>query len=341
MWSRFPLLLLFLLHVFHGSSHGAEVFPVLMPKVNPASEESYLCTPVRLSEDETFYIIGFSPNASQHTAHHMLLYGCSEPGSQEEVWNCGEMATEGDPSFSAAGSPCGQNSQILYAWAKGAPHLELPPNVGFKVGKGTGIQYLVLQVHYAHLDMIPNSGDDSGIFIKFTDTYQPKEAGVLLLGTNGYTPPHSTTFFETSCEVRDDREIHPFAFRTHTHGLGRIVSGWKVSPYRNWTWSLIGKKSPQVAQMFYPVEDPNMTITADDILAARCTMVNDRDWEVHVGATNEDEMCNFYIMYWVEGNGGPVRPNTCFSPGPPHWSWRGWEFGPGLKNIPDAEASQI
>ncbi|CAB4059208.1 PHM [Lepeophtheirus salmonis] len=295
MW-RFHIQILFVVLQKSIPGHGADVFPALMPKVIPTREESYC------------------PNASQHTAHHMLIYGCTEPGSTNEVWNCGEMSTTTDSAFEASASPCETEPQIIYAWAKGAPQLELPPEVGFKVGKGTTIKFLVLQVHYAHLDMILPSGDDSGVYIKFTDKYQPKEAGVLLLGTGGFAPAHSTTFFETSCEVRDDREIHPFAFRTHTHGLGRIVSGWKTK---------------------------NLIITADDIVAARCTMVNDRDWEVHVGATNEDEMCNFYIMYWIKGNGGPVRPNSCFSQGPPHWSWRGWEFGPRLKNIPDLEASQI
>ena len=28
--------------------------------------------------------------------------------------------------------------------------------------------------------------------------------------------------------------------------------------------------------------------------------------------TNKDEMCNFYMMYWVEGK-SPVTPNTCFT----------------------------
>lgn len=38
--------------------------------------------------------------------------------------------------------------QILYAWARDAPTLKLPNGVGFKVGRGTKINYLVLQVHY-------------------------------------------------------------------------------------------------------------------------------------------------------------------------------------------------
>lgn len=41
--------------------------------------------------------------------------------------------------------------QIIYAWARDAPKLELPEGVGFKVGKDSPIKYLVLQVHYAHI----------------------------------------------------------------------------------------------------------------------------------------------------------------------------------------------
>ena len=35
---------------------------------------------IRLSTESTEYIVGFKPNATKMTAHHMLLYGCDEPG---------------------------------------------------------------------------------------------------------------------------------------------------------------------------------------------------------------------------------------------------------------------
>ena len=78
-------------------------------------------------------------------------------------------------------------------------------------------------------------------------------------------------------------------------------------------------------QMFYPAMN-NMTITKGDTLAARCTMVSDRSRITSIGyeklktklinpkkdsrnqvnqlivncffyrSTNDDEMCNFYMM---------------------------------------------
>ena len=71
-----------------------DLFPLLMPKVNPTMAETYLCTPIRLNEDKTHYVIGFKPNATSHTAHHILVYGCEEPGSEADVYNCGEMSIQ-------------------------------------------------------------------------------------------------------------------------------------------------------------------------------------------------------------------------------------------------------
>ena len=68
--------------------------------------------------------------------------------------------------------------------------------------------------------------------------------------------------------------------------------------------------------------------------------MNHRDDITYIGSTNNDEMCNFYLMYWVDG-GQPITPNTCFTQGPPVWSWGGWESGAALTNIPEEEASTI
>ena len=55
---------------------------------------------------------------------------------------------------------------------------------------------------------------------------------------------------------------------------GKVVSGWRVKNRSE--WDLIGKQDPQLPQMFYPVEK-EMEIKQGDTVAARCTMVNNRD----------------------------------------------------------------
>jgi len=48
-------------------------------------------------------------------------------------------------------------------------------------------------------------------------------------------------------------------------------------------WIEIGRRSPQLPQMFYPATNKNVKINKDDILAARCTMFNFQNKTVSVG----------------------------------------------------------
>lgn len=49
-------------------------------------------------------------------------------------------------------SPCQDGSHVINAWARNVKQLVLPEDVGFQVGYKTDIKYLVLQVHYAHVE---------------------------------------------------------------------------------------------------------------------------------------------------------------------------------------------
>ncbi|XP_067013551.2 peptidylglycine alpha-hydroxylating monooxygenase [Anabrus simplex] len=317
-------------------AYKVEKYSLLMPNVRPNTPELYLCTPIKVDPSKGYYIVGFEPNATMSTAHHMLLYGCTTPGSQKAVWNCGEMAKHDD--YLETSNPCESGSQILYAWARDAPKLELPEGVGFRVGGNSSIQYLVLQVHYAHIDKFKDgSTDNSGIFLHYTERPLNKLAGVLLLGTSGSIPPRRIEHMESSCSITEKKVIHPFAYRTHTHSLGKVVSGYRIRRGDDGrdNWVLLGKRDPLTPQMFYPVlnSDP---IRYGDRLAARCTMLSTRDRWTEVGPTNADEMCNFYLMYWVK-NDQPLKKKYCFSMGPPTYYWDSEDFN----NIPDEEASKL
>ncbi|KAI4488885.1 PREDICTED: peptidylglycine alpha-hydroxylating monooxygenase [Polistes canadensis] len=308
-------------------------YSLLMPNVSPNVPELYLCTPIKVDPSRSYYIVGFEPNATMETAHHMLLYGCTKPGSTKTVWDCGEMAQSLNGQHETA-VPCSEGSQILYAWARDAPRLNLPEGVGFKVGGDSPIKYIVLQVHYAHIDRFKDgSTDDSGVFLHYTLRPLNKLAGVLLLGTAGVIPPKSVEYMESACIIRENKTIYPIAYRTHSHSLGRIISGYVIKP--DWKWIELGKRDPLTPQMFYPVSN-NVSITTDDRVAARCTMQNIRNTWTNIGSTNEDEMCNFYLMYYVE-NDEPLDMKYCFTPGPPVYYWE----KNGLRNIPDKEASTL
>ncbi|KAI1301442.1 Peptidylglycine alpha-hydroxylating monooxygenase [Halotydeus destructor] len=320
-------------------------FPLLMPDVSPNQKDTYFCTAFKVDRREHKYIIEFTPNATMNTAHHILLYGCQAPGYYERdtprgIWDCGEMAKT-VTEFPRA-STCASGSQIVYAWAMDAPKLVLPEGVGFKIGGSTGINYLVLQVHYANVDKFLNGDtDNSGIILTMLrgDTEKvTKRAGVLLLGTGGALPPKRVTHMETTCMIEEPLELHPFAFRTHTHKLGTAVSGWRVDPEGRWT--LVGRHNPQEPQMFYPVEDKSIIVKEGDVMAARCTMNNTLNHKVRIGSTGDDEMCNFYMMYYIEGD-KTLKEKYCFSMGPPMYSWKYDRLLGGVPAKVDIEASRL
>lgn len=106
-----------------------------------------------------------------------------------------------------------------------------------------------------------------------------KQAGVLLLGTAGVVPPLAVEHMEVTCEIDEDKVIHPFAFRVHTHSLGKVVSGYRI---RDGNWEMLGKRDPMKPQMFYPVNNTS-PIVKGDVLAARCTMFSDRRRPTYIG----------------------------------------------------------
>ncbi|XP_034949913.1 peptidylglycine alpha-hydroxylating monooxygenase [Chelonus insularis] len=329
----FIFFIIVLFNIKNASCYSIDKYLISMPNVKPNIPELYLCTPVKLNTTNTYYIIEFEPKASMNVAHHILLYGCKTPGSAKPVWNCGEMSKSADDDDDTA-SPCSDGSEILYAWARDAPKLVLPDGVGFKIGQKSPIKYLVLQVHYAHVEHFQHGEtDNSGILLHYTQKPMNKLAGVYLLGTMGRIPPRSTEYMETACEIKENKTLHPFAYRTHTHSLGKVVSGYLVTP--DYKWIELGKRNPLTPQMFYPVHN-NVTITEGDTVAARCTMYSTRDTWTSIGPTNNDEMCNFYLMYYVE-NDEPLEMKYCFTRGPPNFYWHLSR----LQNIPNREASTL
>ncbi|XP_063996743.1 peptidyl-glycine alpha-amidating monooxygenase isoform X2 [Pogoniulus pusillus] len=259
---------------------------IRMPGVMPKQSDTYLCMSVPLPVDDEAYVVDFKPHASMDTVHHMLLFGCNEPSSTKSYWDCDE-------------GTCKDKSNILYAWARNAPPTRLPKGVGFRVGGETGGRYFVLQVHYGDISAFRDKHKDcSGVTLHLTHQKQPLIAGMyLMMSVNTVIPPgEKVVDADIACHYKRF-PMHVFAYRVHTHRLGKVVSGYRV---RNGQWTLIGRQSPQLPQAFYPVEHP-VDVNYDDILAARCVFSGEgRTTETHIGGTANDEMCNFYIMYYME-----------------------------------------
>eukprot|EP00057_Strongylocentrotus_purpuratus_P006222 XP_011660696.1 PREDICTED: peptidyl-glycine alpha-amidating monooxygenase A isoform X1 [Strongylocentrotus purpuratus] len=249
------------------------------------------------------------------TIHHMLVYGCTDiPNNEETVGAC-------------HGSPCLGKSNILFGWARDAASPDIPQGVGFHVGGASGINYIMIQMHYGDkLDHLKGtSGDHSGISLIMTHTPQPYIGGIYLLWSGDINiPAHSTNVHsDIACKYDSSANIHPFAFRAHAHDLGKVITGYLI---RNGEWTVIAKGSPKWPQAFYPIGE-SYTIQPGDILAARCTYDSDKDIATYAGGTHNDEMCNLYLMYYTDATRGEAfqecgrpAPGSFFSSAPPGYN---------------------
>lgn len=283
---------------------------ILMPGIIPNKPEEYICYAAAAPRRDA-YIVNFKPVASMKTIHHMLIYGCTDiPDDVETAVPC-------------EGSPCSGKSNIMFGWARDAESPNIPEGVGFHVGGSSGINYINIQLHYGdNLDHLQGtSGDHSGISLVMTHTPQPFIGGIYLLWSGSiHIPPRSTNVHaDIACKYDSSANIHPFAFRTHAHGLGKVITGYLI---RNGEWTVIAKGSPKWPQAFYPM-DESYTIQPGDILAARCTYDSGKDVATHAGGTHTDEMCNLYLMYYTDATRGEAfqecgrpAPSSFFSSAP-------------------------
>ncbi|KAK3098853.1 hypothetical protein FSP39_023767 [Pinctada imbricata] len=251
----------------------------VMKSAKPTRNDEYLCSSHKLPANEELYITQYKAIADAGRAHHILLFGCDEPAVDSKTWHCGRI--------------CKSQEQILFAWAKNADPLVLPDGVGFRVGANTQIKYIVVQVHYVH--PLPET-----FKISFSFNRQRYLAGIYLLLAYSVVIPGKSekVHADISCQFKASGPIYPFGYRTHAHSLGRVITGYQV----NGTYHRIGKGNPQWPQAFYPVED-KIVIKPGDYLTGRCTYNSTgRGRSTYIGATANDEMCNFYIMFYMDAN---------------------------------------
>lgn len=60
-----------------------------------------------------------------------------------------------------------KSKRVVYAWALDAPSIQLPKDVGLRVGGDTKIQYIVLQLHFKRA-FDEGETDSSGVTLTMT-----------------------------------------------------------------------------------------------------------------------------------------------------------------------------
>lgn len=282
---------------------GSVLVPMPEPGLVGVKHNDYMCTGVSIP-DQDLFITQFEPKADPRVAHHMLLFGCSS------------KAPHGSWSCKSSGIICDDEPHILFAWALNASGLHLPRDVGVQVGPSVGINSIIVQIHYGYPENYPSivATNREAMLLHTTMERQRYIAGIYLIGSGSSIRPGTRhSFVDSACRFRGPKKIYPFAFRTHAHHLGEQIAGYVI---KSGQWQLIGTRSPQDAQAFYPAMN-NVEVNAGDTLAMRCVFnMEGKSHSVYMGADSEDEMCNFYIMYYTENDGRVLYSNECWEDAP-------------------------
>lgn len=272
---------------------------ITVPPLNVTKKDSYVCIAKKLPPSP-HKLVGVRPLAHMDVVHHILLFGCGQPfklpaNNETSVWDCMENPV------------CGSSySGIMYGWGRNAPSLTLPEGVGFTVGGESGIRWVVAQVHFLNAD---HSGKNAGVTLGLKPHAVPNEAGLITYASNFAIPPGLAKYeVNNECCYNGHQPLTTFAYRVHTHTLGRRVymerSSYRTIAYKNFSRvvpypkELMADRDPLLAQAFVPAK--NFTVHHGDRLKVTCDFDSTGQTTVVVaGATHEHEMCNLYLMVYA------------------------------------------
>ena len=170
--------------------------------------------------------------------HHLLLVGCtgidddsqsSGEGSSSSYDSTTSSSTSSNSSRSSylsteygyeSSSSSKSRETVIFVWAPGVSNEQLPEDIGFRFGSGSGgFTSVLLQTHYNNADGVEGLIDSSGVRVYYTSELRPIDMGILSLGDpnvdlRGLSLPggKSSVMFECpgSC-TEENFEVRPYA----------------------------------------------------------------------------------------------------------------------------------
>ncbi|XP_050433818.1 peptidylglycine alpha-hydroxylating monooxygenase-like [Adelges cooleyi] len=134
---------------------------LLIPNVVIQEMDVKFCTAIKLNPGKSYEITKLETTVSSNVTHHMFMYGCPEPASNDRVWNCGGTLSTARKEVFTKAKPCKANPTPYHYWARDGSTLKFPHGVGSMVGGNSTANYLVLQTHYLRqeeYDVLDSSG---------------------------------------------------------------------------------------------------------------------------------------------------------------------------------------
>lgn len=220
------------------------------------------------------------------------MYACEEPGysspnEHNVTWDCNQRSPE-QKGVLPKGKLCASGDHgLIYTWTQTTDDdLSLPPGTGFRVGDISKVRYLVLRAHYYNRTGLPEGArDDSALIMTLDPASRPgnenrrSASAIWYKSMGGYIEASGPSKTEVACRVEDPIKMYVYSIRIHTHGMGKIVSVWKISKDKK--WSMMARADPWIVGPV-ALTSNNITLEQGDVVAARCVYFNTKGHRIEI-----------------------------------------------------------
>ncbi|GLI64570.1 hypothetical protein VaNZ11_007891 [Volvox africanus] len=279
-----------------GAGADSHVWEVRMSNLSiPAQDTAYLCRDFEVPNSKTkVHITNWQVAIDNpRQVHHMIIYACmARPVNPRSMYSCMAM----DPSC-----------LIFYAaWAPGADYFETPSEAGIALGGDSGVNWLILQVHYNNPALTTGLVDSSGFQLNVSTTLRQYDIGFLTLGTLDIAiPPGVANFSSTpnlcpsSCTKQMSRPVTMLMLGFHMHTLGRSI---RTQWFRNGQeLQVLGERRAFSFNYQGPVYvdvSRNLLMPGDELITTCTWDSRSRTNITRFGESTFNEMCFNMVMYY-------------------------------------------
>ncbi|GIL73428.1 hypothetical protein Vretifemale_3547 [Volvox reticuliferus] len=191
-------------------------------------------------------------------------------------------------------------------WAPGADSFETPPEAGIALGGDSGVNWVVLQIHYTNTALTTDLVDNSGFQLNVSTTLRQYDMGFLTLGTLDISiPPGVANYSSTpnlcprSCTQQMTRPVTMILAGFHMHPLGKSI---RTQWFRN------GQELPLLGERrafdfnyqgaVYIDASRNVLMPGDELITTCTWDSRSRTNITRFGETTDDEMCFNFLLYY-------------------------------------------
>ncbi|RDD43175.1 DBH-like monooxygenase protein 1-like protein [Trichoplax sp. H2] len=289
--------------------NDTQSFTIINTNVSiPANKDTtYWCSAFRVPEiNGSAHIIKLAPHiekGNEGLVHHILIYECIM--DENHVGQSHDCASRNMP----LGLRYCRGATAITAWAVGGKEIFFPAHVGLPIGKGSGVKYLLMEVHYDNPKLEAGRFDSSGMKFFYTFHKRQYDAGVMQIGkvvSRRTIIPERQKKWEVagycakSCTQANipATGINIFSGLLHTHLAGRAIT---LKQFRNGNEITPLANNPHYDfnyQEFVYFKNPKKILPGDQVTIVCSYNTENRPNYTRGGIGTKDEMCLSYLYYW-------------------------------------------